>query len=188
MRFVMAEDRLPLLDSLIQLLEKEFAREQAVSVDKASKIVVLFFTVGDLFENQLRGLEICSDDLTKPFQAAEIKARIIDLLSKNGVIPANQLMNYRGIQLLGRDQDILVDGNPVKLTAKQYGVMEYLIQNKGAILSKEQIFDRIWGIDSETTIEIVEVYIHHLRKKLAPFGYHTEIHTVRGVGYILNEE
>ena len=65
--------------------------------------------------------------------------------------------------------------------------MEYLIQNNGKIVTKEQIFDRIWGFDSDTTIAIVEVFIHQIRKKLEPFDYHKDIQTVRGVGYILKD-
>ena len=55
--------------------------------------------------------------------------------------------------------------NPIKLTLKQYEMLEYMIQNKGAILTKEQLYDRVWGFDSDTTIGIVEVFVHHLAQK-----------------------
>ncbi len=73
----------------------------------------------------------------------------------------------------------------MKLSLKQYELLEYLVQNSGKILMREQIFDRVWGFDSDTTVAIVEVYVHHLRKKLEPFGYQKDIQTVRGIGYIL---
>lgn len=75
----------------------------------------------------------------------------------------------------------------MKLTITQYELLEYLIQNSGNIFTREQIFDRVWGFESDTTIAIVEVYIHHLRKKLEPFGYHKDIQNVRGIGYLLKE-
>lgn len=156
---------------------------------EGSKIPVLFLTAKDSLEDRVMGLDSGGDDyLTKPFQAAELKARIRALLRRSGSLTTSQTIQFRGIELLGKERDILVDGQPIKLTAKQYELLEYLIQNKGAILTKEQIYDRVWGFDSDTTIAIVEVFMHHLRKKLEPFGYHADIKTIRGVGYMLNEE
>lgn len=153
------------------------------------KIPVLFLTARDSLEDRVMGLDSGGDDyLTKPFQAAELKARIRALLRRSGSLTTSQTIQYRGIELLGKERDVLVDGNSIKLTAKQYELLEYLIQNKGAILTKEQIYDRVWGFDSDTTIAIVEVFMHHIRKKLEPFGYHADIKTIRGVGYMLNEE
>jgi DNA-binding response OmpR family regulator len=153
------------------------------------KIPVLFLTARDSLEDRVMGLDSGGDDyLTKPFQAAELKARIRALLRRSGSLTTSQTIQFRGIELLGKERDVVVDGNAIKLTAKQYELLEYLIQNKGAILTKEQIYDRVWGFDSDTTIAIVEVFMHHLRKKLEPFGYHSDIKTIRGVGYMLNEE
>ncbi|MCM3727998.1 response regulator transcription factor [Neobacillus cucumis] len=153
------------------------------------KIPVLFLTARDSLEDRVKGLDFGGDDyLVKPFQAAELKARIRALLRRSGSLTTDQTIKYRGIELLGKERDILVDGETIKLTAKQYELLEYLIQNKGAILTKEQIYDRVWGFDSDTTVAIVEVFMHHLRKKLEPFGYHADIKTIRGVGYMMNEE
>jgi len=153
------------------------------------KIPVLFLTARDSLEDRVKGLDFGGDDyLVKPFQSAELKARIRALLRRSGSLTTNQTIKFRGIELLGKERDILVDGESIKLTAKQYELLEYLVQNKGAILTKEQIYDRVWGFDSDTTVAIVEVFMHHLRKKLEPFGYHADIKTIRGVGYMLNEE
>ncbi|WP_042357183.1 response regulator transcription factor [Bacillus rubiinfantis] len=152
-------------------------------------IPVLFLTARDSLEDRVKGLDSGGDDyLVKPFQGAELKARIRALLRRSGSLTTNQTVKYRGIELFGKERDIIVDGEPIKLTAKQYELLEYLIQNKGAILTKEQIYDRVWGFDSDTTIAIVEVFMHHLRKKLEPFGYHADIKTIRGVGYMLDEK
>ncbi|WP_137744492.1 response regulator transcription factor [Robertmurraya siralis] len=153
------------------------------------RIPVLFLTARDSLEDRVKGLDSGGDDyLVKPFQAAELKARIRALLRRSGSLTTDQTIRYRGIELSGKEREIIVEGEPIKLTAKQYELLEYLIQNKGAILTKEQIYDRIWGFESDTTIAIVEVFMHHLRKKLEPFGYHADIKTIRSVGYMLNDE
>lgn len=126
---------------------------------------VLFLTAKDALEDRVRGLEMGGDDyLVKPFQAPELKARIRALLRRSGIISLEQHVKYRNIELLEKEKDILVDGKVIKMTLKQFELLEYLIQNNGKILTREQIFDRIWGFDSDTTIAIVEVFIHHLRK------------------------
>ncbi|MFR4764967.1 MAG: winged helix-turn-helix domain-containing protein [Paraclostridium sordellii] len=71
---------------------------------------------------------------------------------------------------------------------KQFNLLEYLLLNKGTILLKEQIFDRIWGLDSDSTIDIVEVYISNIRKKLSTYGYHKYIVTKRRVGYMFDDK
>ncbi|MFA1714425.1 response regulator transcription factor [Peribacillus frigoritolerans] len=149
---------------------------------------VLFLTAKDALEDRVRGLEMGGDDyLVKPFQAPELKARIRALLRRSGIISLEQHVKYRNLELLEKEKDILVDGKVIKMTLKQFELLEYLIQNNGKILTREQIFDRIWGFDSDTTIAIVEVFIHHLRKKLEPFNYHKDIQTVRGIGYMLKQ-
>lgn len=149
---------------------------------------VLFLTAKDGLEDRVRGLEMGGDDyLVKPFQAPELKARIHALLRRSGIVSIEENITYRDIKLKGKEKDILVDGNSIKLTMKQYELLEYLIQNKGKILTREQIFDRVWGFDSDTTIAIVEVFVHHLRKKLEPYSYHKDIQTVRGIGYMLKQ-
>ncbi|MDQ0338050.1 DNA-binding response OmpR family regulator [Caldalkalibacillus uzonensis] len=150
---------------------------------------VLFLTAKDSLEDRVKGLDLGGDDyIVKPFQGPELKARLRALLRRSGALTTKQTVRYRGIELFGKDKQVLVDGHPIKLTAKQYELLEYLIHNKKVILTKEQIYDRVWGFNSDTTIAIVEVFIHHLRKKLEPFGYHTDIKTVRGVGYILTDD
>lgn len=149
---------------------------------------VLFVTAKDAIEDRVAGLEMGGDDyLVKPFQAPELSARIRALLRRSGNLTIDHTLRYRGIELFGKEHEIKVDGTPLKLTITQYELLEYLIQNSGKIITKEQIFDRIWGFDSDTTVAIVEVYIHHLRKKLESFSYHKDIQNVRGIGYILKD-
>lgn len=157
--------------------------------DEKIETPVLFLTARDSLEDRVKGLDFGGDDyIVKPFQAPELKARIRALLRRSGSLTTKQTIRYKGIELFGKDKDVQVDGQAIKLTLKQYELLEYLIQNSGKILMREQIFDRVWGFDSDTTVAIVEVYVHHLRKKLEPFGYQKDIQTVRGIGYILKEQ
>lgn len=157
--------------------------------DEKIETPVLFLTARDSLEDRVKGLDFGGDDyIVKPFQAPELKARIRALLRRSGSLTTQQTIRYKRIELFGKDKDVQVDGQSIKLTLKQYELLEYLIQNSGKILMREQIFDRVWGFDSDTTVAIVEVYVHHLRKKLEPFGYQKDIQTVRGIGYILKEQ
>ncbi|EJV57514.1 DNA-binding response regulator [Bacillus mycoides] len=157
--------------------------------DEKIETPVLFLTAKDSLEDRVKGLDFGGDDyLVKPFQAPELKARIRALLRRSGSLTTKQTIRYKGIELFGKEKGAQVDGQAIKLTLKQYELLEYLIQNSGKILMREQIFDRVWGFDSDTTVAIVEVYVHHLRKKLEPFGYQKDIQTVRGIGYILKEQ
>lgn len=152
------------------------------------KTPVLFLTAKDSLEDRVKGLEYGGDDyLVKPFQTPELQARIKALLRRSGALDLDEAIKYKEIILTGKENDVIVKNVPIKLTIKQYELLEYLIQNNGKIVTKEQIFDRIWGFDSDTTIAIVEVFIHQIRRKLEAFDYHKEIQTVRGVGYILKD-
>jgi len=150
---------------------------------------VLFLTAKDSLEDRVEGLNLGADDyLVKPFQGPELLARIYALLRRSGKISIDSSLKYEGIVLKGKEHPVEVNGETIHLTIKQFELLEYLIQNQGKILMKEQIFDRVWGFDSDTTVAIVEVYVHQLRKKLEPFNYGTAIKTVRGIGYIMKED
>ena len=150
---------------------------------------VMFLTARDSIEDRVKGLDLGGDDyLVKPFQAPELEARVRALLRRSGNFTNEQTLKYKGLELRGKEEDILADGQAVKLTIKQYELLEFFINNAGAILTREQIYDRIWGYDSDTTLGVVEVFTHQLRKKLEPFGYDKDIKTVRGIGYKLQKE
>ncbi|PEC49259.1 DNA-binding response regulator [Bacillus sp. AFS077874] len=150
---------------------------------------VLFLTAKDSLEDRVEGLNLGADDyLVKPFQGPELLARIYALLRRSGKLTIDSSLKYQGIILKGKEHPVEINNESIHLTIKQYELLEYFIQNQGKILMKEQIFDRIWGFDSDTTVAIVEVYVHQLRKKLEPFNYGSMIKTVRGIGYIMKDD
>lgn len=83
------------------------------------------------------------------------------------------------------NKSTLVDDQPVDLIGKEFDLVVYLMQNQNVILPKEQIFDRIWGYDSDTTVTVVEVYMSKIRKKLKDTEFVNNLSTLRNVGYIL---
>lgn len=94
-------------------------------------------------------------------------------------------ISYEPIAIQVRNRAITVAGEELTLTEKEYELLKYLLINKEQIVTKEQIYNRIWGLDSEAGIGIVELYVHYLRKKLSLWHADQYIQTVRGLGYIL---
>jgi len=146
---------------------------------------VLFLTAKDTVQDRVNGLDAGADDyLVKPFAVAELLARVRALLRRNRTVDEEEI-RYESISLRPREHEGFVDGTPLKLTIKEYELLEYLLYNREQILTREQIFDRVWGFDSEAAISMVDVYVHFLRKKMGQSGY---IHTIRGVGYVFRGE
>lgn len=150
---------------------------------------VVFLTARDAVGDRVKGLDLGGDDyIVKPFQYEELKARLSAILRRSSSMKLDHTLRYKGIEMDDRRKQVTVDGEEQSFTVKQYELLEYLIQNSEQILTREQIFDRIWGFDSDTTVGIVEVYVHQLRKKLKKSGYDGDIQTVRGIGYMLSDK
>lgn len=146
----------------------------------------LFLTAKDSVEDRVRGLHTGADDyLVKPFAIDELLARIHALLRRSKGFAPREEVSYGPIVLSSNECEAKCNGQVVKLSSKEYDLLSYLVHNKEQILRREQIFNRIWGLESEANETAVDLYIHYLRKKLAPFGCDQYIHTVRGVGYML---
>lgn len=155
---------------------------------KGISIPVLLLTARDSIEDRVTGLEAGADDyLIKPFAVPELLARVKALLRRGGNIGNEGELSYGEITINARVKDAFINEVPLHLTVKEYELLEFLLINREQILTREQIYDRIWGLESDTTINIVDLYIHYLRKKLAPYGRDALIQTIRGAGFILKE-
>jgi two-component system, OmpR family, response regulator CiaR len=149
----------------------------------------LILTAKDRVEDKVHGLDIGADDyLVKPFATEELLARVRSLLRRSGKLGREGKLTYGPIVLDTNQHEGLINDNVLKLTIKEYELLVYLVQNKEQIITRDQIFQRVWGVESDTTEPIVDLYIHYLRKKFAPFGFDQLIRTVRGVGYMLKKE
>ena len=152
--------------------------------DKNS-VPVLMLTAKDEIEDKVAGLDYGADDyMTKPFSTDELLARVRALLRRKGEVIDDEV-TFGDISLKVKKNELTSGSNQVKLSLKEFQIMELLMYNPEQILTKERIIDKIWGGDSEAEYNNVEVYISFLRKKLQFLGARTEIKTVRGVGYSL---
>ena len=146
---------------------------------------VLFLTARDSIDDRVTGLDAGADDyLVKPFAFDELLARLRVMTRKRGGERSN-LFTIDDLTLDIRSKRVERGGVELKLSAKEYALLEYLIRNKGVVLSRIQIEDNIWGFDYEGSSNIVDVYIRYLRRKIDKDHPTKLIHTIRGSGYVL---
>lgn len=153
--------------------------------EKGVSTPVLIMTAKEGLDDKGHGFELGADDyLTKPFYLEELKMRIQALLKRSGKINDN-FLQYGDLVVDTSTNTTTVNGEEVELLGKEFDLLVYFLQNQNVILPKSQIFDRIWGFDSDTTISVVEVYVSKIRKKLKGTGFVSNLQTLRSVGYIL---
>ncbi len=147
---------------------------------------VLLLTAKSEVDDKINGLDCGADDyLTKPFVTGELLARVRALTRRKGEIVDENRLEYHGLELRKNTCSISCGGNDVKLSLKEYNVMEMLIANPGQILPKERIIEKIWGCESDVEYNNIEVYISFLRKKLTAIAAEVQIKTARGIGYFM---
>lgn len=153
------------------------------------EVLVLILTAKESLDDKVEAFKIGANDyLTKPFYMEELVARIYAMLRTKGKIAAKNTLEFKDLTLDLNKKRVFIKNEEIILPNKQFNLLEYLLLNKGVILLKEQIFDRVWGMESDSTIDIVEVYISNLRKKLSKYDYHKYIVTKRRVGYMFDDK
>jgi len=148
---------------------------------------ILMLTAKAELDDKVTGLDSGADDyLTKPFMTKELLARL-RALSRRNINTADGTLSYGDISLDTNTSTLSCTTNAqsVRLSEKEYRILEYLIANQGQILTREQLAVKIWGFDSEAEYNNVEVYMSFTRKKLSFVGARAEIKAVRGIGYEL---
>ena len=150
---------------------------------------VLILTAKESLDEKMEAFSMGANDyLTKPFYMEELVARIYAMLRTTGKIQSSNTLDFYDLHLDLSKRRVFYKNEEIELQNKQFNLLEYFLLNKGTILLKEQIYDRIWGMESDATIEIVEVYISNLRKILSKFGYDKCIKTKRKVGYMFDDK
>ena len=149
---------------------------------------VLILTAKDALNDKLKGFNYGADDyLVKPFEREELLARLEAIVRRTNGAYKEDVVQFKDLKLNIKNRKAFINEEEIVLQGKQFDILEYLINSKGTIITKEQIFDRIWGFDSYTTTNVVEVYASGLRKTLKKYDYDKYIKTIRGVGYMIIE-
>jgi DNA-binding response OmpR family regulator len=151
---------------------------------QGENLPIIILSARDEVEDKVTGFEVGADDyVTKPFRFAELLARVRARLRQPAIAttPEDRLLQNGEIKLDLYTRQVCVSDRPVKLSAKEFQLLETLMRHPGQVLSREQLLDQVWGYDYDPGSNIVDVYIGYLRKKL---GTHS-IETLRGMGYRL---
>jgi DNA-binding response OmpR family regulator len=152
---------------------------------RGNTVPVLMLTARDAVDDRIAGLNAGADDyLIKPFAMAELVARVKALLRRPGgalgvVLSAGNI----AFDTIGRD--LRVEGNTVALPRREVALLEQLLRRQGRVVPRAILEEKLYGIDDEPESNAIPVHIHRLRKRLDEAGANAEIHTVRGVGYVL---
>lgn len=153
------------------------------------KTPVIMLTAKEALDDKVGAFSLGANDyITKPFYMEELVARIYAILRTNGSISEENLITFKDLKLNLDTREVFINDEKIELVNKEFNILEYFLINKDLVLMKEQIYDRIWGIDSDIPLEIVEVHISNLRKKLSGYGYNKYIKTKRGIGYTFDDK
>jgi two-component system response regulator QseB len=151
----------------------------------SQKLPILILTARDELEDKVGGLEGGADDyLTKPFRFEELLARVRARLREDTTTTTSPVIRAGRIALDPRTRRVVVGGEDLELSAREYSMLELLMRHPGQVMSREQLLSGVWGYDFDPASNVVDVYVGYLRRKL---GSET-IETVRGAGYRLRPE
>ncbi len=148
----------------------------------------IFLTARGEVADRIRGLNLGADDyLVKPFAFAELLARIQAVARRTLAEPDSGQLAVADLVLDLRRHAVERGGRPIELTPKEFSLLEYLLRNQGQAVSRAMITEKVWGHGFDTYSNLIDVHINHLRKKLDQDFDAKLIHTVKGVGYVLEE-
>ena len=149
---------------------------------------VILLTAMNTVEDRIRGLNQGADDyLPKPFALEELSARLRAVTRRQGAMRGSDELNVGTLTLDTRTRTARREGRTIELTAREYAILEYLMINKGMVITREQLLQHIWNNDYEIQSNVVDVYIRTLRRKVDEGFSAKLIYTLRGVGYSIRE-
>lgn len=161
-------------------------------LDKLKKLnpdtPIIICTARDALEDRIKGLDSGSDDyLVKPFEVAELQARLRAVLRRPGGALGLRL-SVGNITFDTADRSVQVAGETVRLSRRELDLLEMFMRRKGRIMSKDAIENALYGFEEPPTPNAIEVAVHRLRKRLQDLGASSTIHTLRGIGYLMEDD
>lgn len=148
---------------------------------------IIMLTAKDSIEDRVYGLEQGADDyLVKPFATKELIARVKALARRKNTTYVGEVYEFEDVKYDVKNYLLYIKGEELKIPLKEAMLMEMFIKKPRQVFTREQIIDRIWGLETEILESNIEIYVHHLRRRLVDTD--VKIETVRGVGYMLKEK
>ena len=179
----------------VMLLDVMLPKRDGFSVckelrNRGNSTYIVILSARDDELDRVLGLDVGADDyMTKPFSSREVVSKVKAIIRRREVLSAGKGKSYLSYQRIRLDSsrfEVLIDDQVVDFTLKEYELLEFLIQHKGQALSRDVLLDRLWGFEYDGDTRIVDVHIFKIRDKLKPYGI--KIITIRGVGYMLEDE
>ena len=179
----------------VMLLDVMLPKRDGFSVckelrNRGNSIYIVILSARDDELDRVLGLDVGADDyMTKPFSSREVVSKVKAIIRRREVLSAGKgksYLSYHRIRLDSSRFEVLINDQVVDFTLKEYELLEFLIQHKGQALSRDVLLDRLWGFEYDGDTRIVDVHIFKIRDKLKPYGI--KIKTIRGVGYMLEDE
>jgi len=153
---------------------------------RRSSVPVLLLTARSGVTDKVAGLDLGADDyLTKPFEFVELLARLRALLRRGGSTPPR--LALADLTLDPATREVTRAGRRIDLTVREYALLEFLLRNRGRVLSRAVIAQHVWGVSFETFTNVIDVYVNYLRRKIDADFEPKLLQNVRGVGYVLKE-
>jgi len=181
-----ARDQLPDLVILDLMLPGIDGVEVCRRLRAADEIPIIILTARDTVADKVNGLEAGADDyVTKPFEFAELLARVRAALRRQQARTGAAVIRVADLVIQPASREVLRGTREVELSAREYDLLEFLARHAGEVVTKETLFEKVWGYDFEVESDAIKVYVRYLRKKLNANGEPDLIHSVRGVGYML---
>ena len=185
---IAARDRPPDVVILDLMLPGIDGMEVCRRLRAASDVPILILTAKDAVPDRVAGLNAGADDyLVKPFAFDEVLARLRAILRRRQPSAVQEVLHFADLVMNTATREVRRGQRPIELTAKEFDVLELFMRHPRQVLTRDILYERIWGYDYSGESNIIEVYIRYLRTKLEEGGEPRLLHTVRGVGYVLRE-
>lgn len=152
---------------------------------------VIMLTALNQVKDQVQGLNAGADDyLAKPFDLSVLQARIEAILRRSHVneLPDANVKKFLGLVMDANTRTARIDGQKLELRGKQFDLLLMLVSQKNVIVSRELLFQKVWGFYSTTELSVVDVYVSQIRKELRKYDYEKYFRTIKGIGFLLTDD